>query len=123
MIKTTKEWKPKVVPHETTCSSTCLMSKEDEVKLWHQKLGHLNLKGISLGYSTSSRAYRVFNSRTKGMVESINVVVDDSIIVKWTDVDEDVGTSSQQTDASENMEDIESNIELERNESNAFADI
>lgn len=33
------------VPQETT-SSTCLISKEDEVKLWHQKLGHLNLKGM-----------------------------------------------------------------------------
>jgi hypothetical protein len=35
MIKTINEWKPKVVPHETTCSSICLMSKEGEVKLWH----------------------------------------------------------------------------------------
>ncbi|XP_050895373.1 uncharacterized protein LOC127101991 [Lathyrus oleraceus] len=34
------------IPQETTCSSTCLMSKEDDVKLWHQKLGHLNLKGM-----------------------------------------------------------------------------
>ena len=110
MIKTRKEWKPKVVPHEITCSSTCLMSKEDEVKLWHQKLGHLNLKGISLGYSIYSRAYMVFNYRTKGMMESIHVVVDDSIIVKGIDVDEDVRTSSQQTDASENMENIESTI-------------
>jgi hypothetical protein len=32
------------VPQETNYSSICLMSKEDEVKLWHQKLGHLNLK-------------------------------------------------------------------------------
>src|ERR1044072_2249456 len=24
--------------------SRCLLSKEDEVKLWHKKLGHLNLK-------------------------------------------------------------------------------
>ncbi|PNX69843.1 gag-pol polyprotein, partial [Trifolium pratense] len=23
--------------------STCILTKEDEVKLWHQKLGHLNL--------------------------------------------------------------------------------
>ena len=26
--------------------SRCLLSKEDEVKLWHQKLGHLNLKSM-----------------------------------------------------------------------------
>lgn len=34
------------VPQETTYSFTCLMSKEDEIKLWHQKLGHMNLKGM-----------------------------------------------------------------------------
>lgn len=34
------------VPQKTTYSSTCLMSKEDDVKLWYQKLGHLNLKGM-----------------------------------------------------------------------------
>ncbi|KAI5415102.1 hypothetical protein KIW84_040527 [Lathyrus oleraceus] len=89
MIKTRKEWKHKVVPYETTYSSTCLMSKEDEVKLWYQKLGHLNLKGISLG----------------------------------VDVDEHAGTSSEQTEASENVEDIESNIEPTRNKSDASADI
>jgi hypothetical protein len=33
--------------------------------------------GIFLGYSTNSRAYRVFNKRTETMVESINVVIDD----------------------------------------------
>jgi len=34
------------VPQDKVYSSTCLMTKEDEVKLWHQKLGHLNLKGM-----------------------------------------------------------------------------
>src|ERR1044072_5754070 len=34
-------------------------------------------EGIFLGYSTNNRAYRVFNSRTKVMMESINVTVDD----------------------------------------------
>jgi hypothetical protein len=31
---------------ETNYTSTCLISKEDEVNLWHQKLGHLHLKGM-----------------------------------------------------------------------------
>ena len=31
---------------ETSYSSTCLMTKEDEVKLWHKKVGHLNLKDM-----------------------------------------------------------------------------
>jgi len=34
-------------------------------------------EGIFLGYSTNSRAYRVFNKRTETVMESINVVVDD----------------------------------------------
>jgi hypothetical protein len=33
-------------------------------------------EGIFLGYSTNSRAYRVFNKRTETMMESINVVID-----------------------------------------------
>src|SRR4030066_1654593 len=34
------------VPLETSSITACMMTKEDEVKLWHQKLGHLNLKGM-----------------------------------------------------------------------------
>ena len=34
-------------------------------------------KGFFLGYSTSSRAYRVYNLRTKTMMESANVVIND----------------------------------------------
>ncbi|XP_050888987.1 uncharacterized protein LOC127094168 [Lathyrus oleraceus] len=51
-------------------------------------------EGIFMGYSPNRRAYRVFNSRTKVMMESINVVMDDTITEKGTDVEEDVGTSS-----------------------------
>ena len=34
---------------------------------------------IFLGYSTTSRAYKVFNKRTKTVMESINVEIDDAI--------------------------------------------
>ncbi|KAK2363076.1 hypothetical protein QL285_088090 [Trifolium repens] len=34
------------IPEETAHSTTCLISQEEEVKLWHQRLGHLNLKGM-----------------------------------------------------------------------------
>jgi len=34
-------------------------------------------ESIFLGYSTNSRAYRVFNKRTETVMESINVVIDD----------------------------------------------
>ncbi|MCH90922.1 gag-pol polyprotein, partial [Trifolium medium] len=34
------------VPQEEAYLSTCLITKEDEVKLWHQKLGYLNLRSM-----------------------------------------------------------------------------
>lgn len=35
-------------------------------------------EGIFLGYSSSSRAYQVYNKKTETVMETINVVVDDS---------------------------------------------
>ena len=46
-------------------------------------------EGIFLGYSTNNRAYRVYNSRTKVMMESINVIVDDAGYEKGTDAEND----------------------------------
>ncbi|PNX57030.1 putative gag-pol polyprotein, partial [Trifolium pratense] len=43
-----------------------------------RKLDPKSDEGIFLGYSTNSRAYRVFNYRTRTMMESINVVIDDT---------------------------------------------
>ena len=34
------------VPQELNLSSTCVFAKENKVKIWHQKLGHLHLKGM-----------------------------------------------------------------------------
>ena len=54
--------------------STCYILRDRE------HLGKFDSRsdeGIFLGYSTTSRAYRVYNVRTKTMMESINVVVDD----------------------------------------------
>ena len=34
-------------------------------------------KGFFLGYSTSSRAYKVYNLRTKTVMESANVVINE----------------------------------------------
>jgi len=36
-------------------------------------------EGIFLGYSTNSHAYRIYNTRTETMMESLNVVIDDLI--------------------------------------------
>ncbi|XP_050888771.1 uncharacterized protein LOC127093921 [Lathyrus oleraceus] len=76
-----------------------------------RKMDSKSDEGIFLGYSTNNKAYRVFNSKTKVMMESINIVVDDSIIEKEIDVEKDVGTPSQMNDALEDVADIESNTE------------
>lgn len=87
--------------------SKCYILDDREQK---RKMDPKSDEGIFLDYSTNNRAYRVFNSRTKVIIESINIVVDDSTIEKVTDVDEDVGTSSQQSNVPENESDFESNI-------------
>ena len=52
-------------------------------------------KGIFLGYSTSSRAYRVYNKRTKTVMESINVKIDDAV-TKVEMVDDGEGLSTKE---------------------------
>ncbi|KAI4330293.1 hypothetical protein MLD38_028593 [Melastoma candidum] len=79
------------------------MSVKDKSHLWHRRLGHSNFKllsklvrnglvnglpnirfeaktdeGIFLGYSLSSKAYRVLNKRTSTIEESINVKINDA---------------------------------------------
>ncbi|WJX28775.1 hypothetical protein P8452_17454 [Trifolium repens] len=39
---------------EEAHTSTCLITIEDEVQLWHQKLGHLNLKGMKKAMSAKA---------------------------------------------------------------------
>nr|GEW24113.1 putative ribonuclease H-like domain-containing protein [Tanacetum cinerariifolium] len=73
---------------------TCLFAKAtlDESNLWHRKLGHINFKtmnklvkdplgkfngkvdeGFLVGYSASSKAFRVFNSRTRIVQETLHI--------------------------------------------------
>ena len=63
-----------------------------------ENLGKFDAKsdeGIFLGYSTSSRAYRVYNKRTKTVMESVNVKIDDAI-TKVEMVDDREGTSTKE---------------------------
>ena len=46
-----------------------------------EQLGKFDTKsdiGVFLGYSTNSKAYHVYNMRMKTIMESTNVVIDDS---------------------------------------------
>ena len=58
-------------------------------------------EGIFFGYSTTSRAYRVFNKRTKIIMESINVKIDDAL------------TKIKMSDDGEGPSTKESNVEVE----------
>ena len=70
-----------------------------------ENLGKFDAKsdeGIFLGYSTNSRAYRAYNKRTKTVMESINIVIDDTISEK--DVDEDgEGPTLKKNEGDDNM--------------------
>ena len=62
-----------------------------------ENLGKFDAKsdeGIFLGYSTSSWAYKVYNKRTKTVMESINVKIDD-VITKVEMVDDGEGPSTK----------------------------
>nr|GEV58263.1 hypothetical protein [Tanacetum cinerariifolium] len=70
---------------------TCLFAKAtlDESNLWHRRLGHINFKIMNklvkgkfdgkaderflVGYSISSKAFRVFNSRTQTVQETLHI--------------------------------------------------
>ncbi|MCI38002.1 gag-pol polyprotein [Trifolium medium] len=66
-------------------------------------------EGIFLGYSMNSRAYRVFNTRTKTMMESINVVIDDGPGEIVQDEEPDVETSDTHNDIPEEEKEFDSN--------------
>ncbi|MCI12182.1 gag-pol polyprotein, partial [Trifolium medium] len=68
-------------------------------------------EGIFLGYSTNNRAYKMFNSRTNTMMESINVVIDDSTSDVVKIVETDVDTSVYQTDNNTSVGSTEINTE------------
>ena len=54
-----------------------------------RKFDAISDESIFLGYSTTSQAYKVFNKRTKIVMKSINVEIDDAITnVEMVDVAE-----------------------------------
>nr|GEX85010.1 putative ribonuclease H-like domain-containing protein [Tanacetum cinerariifolium] len=77
-----------IVPSENL---TCLFGKAtlDESNLWHRRLGYINFKIMNklvkgkfngkadeeflVGYSVSSKAFRVFNSRTRIVQETLHI--------------------------------------------------
>ena len=83
--------------------SKCYILKDRE------NLGKFDAKsdeGIFLGYSTTNRAYRVFNKRTKTVMESINIKIDDAL-TKVEMIDDGEGPSTKEPDVEVKALDIE----------------
>ena len=104
--KTTYEiWngkKPKV-KYFRVFGSKCYILNDQE------NLGKFDAKsdeGIFLRYSTTSQAYKVFNKRTKMVIESINVEIDDAITKVEID-DDGEGPSSKEPTVEVEAQDIE----------------
>ncbi|GAU37336.1 hypothetical protein TSUD_395170 [Trifolium subterraneum] len=63
------------VSQEKANLSTCLIAKEDEVTLWHQKLGHLNLRSMKkmphkmLQHSTTTRVLELLHMDLMGPMQ------------------------------------------------------
>jgi hypothetical protein len=90
-------WRGKkpTVKYFRTFGSTCYILRDRE------NLGKFDPKsdeGIFLGYSSTSRAYRVFNKRTETLMESINVVIDDEEIDRPNSGEENQLTPVEVTD-------------------------
>ena len=56
--------------------NTCFILKDRENV---RKLYSRSDEGIFLGYSSTSKAYRVYNKRTNKVMETVNVVIDESL--------------------------------------------
>ncbi|MCH79544.1 gag-protease polyprotein [Trifolium medium] len=96
-------WKGRkpTVKHFHVFGSTCYILNDREHR---RKMDPKSEEGIFLGYSTNSRAYRVYNIRSKVIMESINVVIDDSTTDRTSDDEEDVATSLPTSDAAAEVE-------------------
>jgi len=70
-------------------------------------------EGIVMGYSTNSRAYRVYNNRTQVVMEPINVVIDDA--AKELDPEVVLGVEAYPETSAQEKEIPETVIEPETN--------
>ena len=75
-------------------------------------------EGIFLGYSTTSKAYRVYNKRTLSVEESIHIIFDESNSLSSKDiVDEDAGASeTSNTIENDEMESAQKELEALKEE-------
>ncbi|KAK2364020.1 putative mitochondrial protein [Trifolium repens] len=105
-----KERKP-TVKHFHVFGSKCFILADREPR---RKLDPKSDKGFFLGYSTNSRAYRVYNSKTQVVMESVNVVVEDSYLKENEGINQGAPVSTnaeQDVEASEPSSNAEQIVE------------
>ncbi|PNX99503.1 gag-protease polyprotein, partial [Trifolium pratense] len=107
-----KERKP-TVKHFHVFGSKCYILSDREPRT---KMDPKSDEGIFLGYSTNSRAYRVYNCRTKTMMESINVVIDDNSSEDTTDAADDATAFIPGEENSEIIEETKADTEATTSE-------
>lgn len=67
--------------------STCFILKDRENV---RKFDSRSDEGIFLGYSSTSKAYRVYNKRTMKVMETVNVVIDESLDSRSEKINEEL---------------------------------
>ena len=67
--------------------STCFILKDRENV---RKFDIRNDEGIFLGYSSTSKAYQVYNKRTKKVMEIVNVVIDEASKSSFKKISEEI---------------------------------
>ncbi|KAK2451921.1 putative mitochondrial protein [Trifolium repens] len=95
-----KDRKP-TVKHFHIFGSKCYILADREPR---RKLDPKSDEGFFLGYSTNSRAYRVYNTKTQVVMESVNVVVKDSPVKENEEINQGTPVSvnaEQDAEASE----------------------
>ena len=90
--------KPRVKYFQVFGSKCYILNNRENLGKFYAKSD----EGIFFGYSTTSRAYRVFNKRTKTIMESINVKIDDALI-KVEMIDDGEGPSTKEPDVEKNQ--------------------
>ncbi|KAK0583521.1 hypothetical protein LWI29_037786 [Acer saccharum] len=117
-------WKgkrPNVSYFHTFGSKCYILNDRDQLGKFDAKSD----EGIFIGYALNSRAYRVFNLKTRTVMESSNVVIDDTRLKSKNDEEEDVleddsplervvvtpnvGTSNEVTQPSTRVPNLDSN--------------
>ena len=97
-----------IVKYLRNFESKCYIKREDDIGMFHARSD----EGMFLGYSLKSKAYKCLNQRTKTIVESANVRVDEKFGIRERMLAYD---SNGETNPKDNQENVELFYEIDTN--------